>query len=50
MSPSVELESLMIPEEPNKAVARVTVYVSLIGQLLYVSDQHDATNQYESTY
>ena len=35
MSPSVDLESLPIPEEPNKAV--VTTYASLIGQLLYVA-------------
>ena len=35
MSPSVDLESLLIPEEPNKAV--VTVFVSLIRQLLYVA-------------
>jgi hypothetical protein len=35
MSPSVDLESLPIPEEPNKAV--ITAYASLIGQLLYVA-------------
>ena len=35
MSPSVDLESLPIPEEPNKAV--VAAYASLIGQLLYVA-------------